>query len=136
MAARTEAQLILKQLMIFLLREDQEEPEQSHASRQLVEVIREAANYVRQHPGLPHRAEDLARRANLSPRYFALKFKELIGVPVQTYIIRTKIERAEHLLHYAGMTVTEVAEALGYRDIFYFSRQFKQYTGKNPSEIR
>jgi len=55
---------------------------------------------------------------------------------VQSYVIRARIERAQHLLLYAGMNVTEVADALGYRDIFFFSRQFKQYTGKSPSEIR
>lgn len=87
-------------------------------------------------PGITHRVEDLAARAGLSPRYFSIKFKELIGSSVQSYIIRMRIERAEHLLVHTGMNVTEVADALGYRDIFFFSRQFKQYTGKSPSEIR
>ncbi len=133
-----EAKLILKQLMIHLLRAERQEEDKvkSKYSNQLLEVIHEVANYIKQHPGMSHRIEDLAGRAGLSPRYFSAKFKEIIGQPVQTYIIATRIERAEHLLHYAGMSVTEVADALGYRDIFFFSRQFKQYTGKNPSEIR
>lgn len=135
-AAEEEAQLILKQMMIHLMREDRQDPIEKKASNQLTEVIHEVANYIRQHPGVAHRVEDLAARANLSPRYFSIKFKEMIGMSVQTYIIRTRIERAEHLLHHAGMNVTEVADALGYRDIFFFSRQFKQYTGKSPSEIR
>ena len=42
----------------------------------------------------------------------------------------SRIERAQHLLMHTGMNVTEVADALGYRDIFFFSRQFKQYTGR------
>jgi AraC family transcriptional regulator, arabinose operon regulatory protein len=131
-----EARLILKQLMIYLLREDQGNTPSEGASRQLVEVIREAANYIRQHPGSVRRVEDLAARAQLSPRYFSMKFKEIVGETVQSYMIQAKIDRAEHLLHYAGMTVSEVAYALGYRDVFFFSRQFKQYTGKNPSDVR
>lgn len=131
-----EGQLILKQLMIHLLRSDLAEPVVKKASNQLSEAIHEIANYVRQHPGVPHRVEDLAARAGLSPRYFSIKFKELIGTPVQSYIIQMRIERAQHLLLHQGMNVTEVADALGYRDIFFFSRQFKQYTGKSPSEIR
>lgn len=75
-------------------------------------------------------------RAQLSPRYFSMKFREVLGMSVQTYMIRTRIDRAQYLLTHAGMNVTEVADALGYRDIFFFSRQFKQYTGKNPSEIK
>lgn len=136
--AETEAKLILKQLMIRLLREDrQEEPVGSRAeSAQLAEAIHEVANYIRLHAGKQHRLEDLAARANLSPKYFSTKFKQLIGQSVQSYIIRSRIERAEHLLRYGGMTVSEVAEVLGYRDVFFFSRQFKRHTGKSPSEIR
>ncbi|OAB39020.1 hypothetical protein PMSD_03550 [Paenibacillus macquariensis subsp. defensor] len=138
-AAKEEGQLILKQLMIHLLREDHHDNHQpvlKIVSNQLTEVIHEIANYIRQHPGIQHRVEDLAARAGLSPRYFSIKFKDLIGSPVQSYIIKMRIERAQHLLLYAGMNVTEVADTLGYRDIFFFSRQFKQYTGQNPSEIR
>jgi AraC-like DNA-binding protein len=135
-AAQEEAQLILKQLMIHLLREDKQLPVEKKASNQLTEAIHEVANFIRQNPSIAHRVEDLAVRAQLSPRYFSMKFKELIGMSVQTYMIRTRIERAQHLLMHAGMNVTEVADALGYRDIFFFSRQFKQYTGRSPSEIR
>jgi AraC family transcriptional regulator, arabinose operon regulatory protein len=135
-AAEEEARLILKQLMIHLLRHDREEPVERKASNQLTESIHEVANYIQQHPGTAHRVEDLAIRAGLSARYFSIKFKDLIGMSVQTFMIRTRIERAQHLLIHAGMNVTEVADALGYRDIFFFSRQFKQYTGKSPSEIR
>lgn len=135
-AAEEEARLILKQLIIHLLRSDLDEPVERRASNQLTESIHEIANYIQQHPGNAHRVDDLAARAGLSTRYFSIKFKELIGVSVQTYMIRSRIERAQHLLMHAGMNVTEVADALGYRDIFFFSRQFKQYTGKSPSEIR
>ncbi|QTH39903.1 helix-turn-helix domain-containing protein [Cohnella sp. LGH] len=135
-AAEIEAQLILKQLIIHLLRCDRQEPVERKVSNQLSESIREVANYILQHPGQAHRVEDLGKRAGLSSRYFSIKFKELIGMSVQTYMIRARIERAQHLLLHAGMNVTEVADALGYRDIFFFSRQFKQYTGKSPSEIR
>lgn len=135
--AEIEAKLILKQLMIHLLREEQEQIEHMPASsNSLLETVREIANYVHQHPGDAHSIESLAARANLSPRYFSKKFKEIIGQTVRSYIIRSRIERAEHLLHFTGMTVTETADALGYTDLHFFSRQFKKYTGKNPSEIR
>lgn len=135
-AAEEEAQLVLKQLLIQLLREDNQTPVEKKASNGLTEAVHEVANYIRQNPSIAHRIEDLATRAHLSPRYFSMKFKELIGTSVQTYMIRMRIERAQHLLSHAGMNVTEVADALGYRDIFFFSRQFKQYTGRSPSEIR
>ncbi|MEH7239479.1 AraC family transcriptional regulator [Bacillus sp. JJ1562] len=135
--AETEAKLILKQLMILLLREEHQVNEQVEpAQHSLLSAIREVANYVQQHPGKEHTVESLAARASFSPRYFSLKFKEIIGQPIKSYIVEARIKRAEHLLHYTGMTVTEVADALGYRNLHFFSRQFKKYTGKSPSEIR
>jgi AraC family transcriptional regulator, arabinose operon regulatory protein len=136
--AEIEGKLILKQLMIRLLREEQEKQEavDDDTSNNLMETIREVANYIQQHPGSHHTIESLSARANLSPRYFSQKFKQIIGNTVKSYIVYTRIKRAEHLLHFTGMTVTEVAYALGYNDLHFFSRQFKQYTGKNPSEVR
>lgn len=135
--AEIEAKLILKQLMIHLLREEQEhEDKPVKASHKMLETIEEIAHYIQQHPAEPHTIESLAARAGMSPKYFSQKFKEIIGQTVRSYIVQARIKRAEHMLHFTGMTVTEVADALGYGDIHFFSRQFKQYTGKSPSEIR
>lgn len=140
-ASETEGKLILKQLMIQLLREDQQAEIQHHDENKEIQsqiyfTIREVANYVQQHPGKNHTVESLAARANFSPRYFSKKFKEIMGQTIQSYIVETRIKGAEHLLRYTGMSITEVADALGYNNIHYFSRQFKAYTGKSPSEIR
>lgn len=135
--AEEEARLVLKQLMIHLLREDRlEEKPGGGDSVQLTEAIHEVANYIRLNAAAHHRLEDLAARANLSPKYFSTKFKAMIGQSVQAYMIRSRIERAEHLLRFGGLSVSEVSHVLGYRDVFFFSRQFKQHTGKSPSEIR
>ena len=135
--AEIEGKLILKQLIIHLLREEQEKEEKlGDTSNSLLETILEIANYIQQHPGEPHTIESLSTRANLSQRYFSKKFKQIIGHTVKSYIVFSRIKRAEHLLHISGMTVTETAYALGYNDLHFFSRQFKQYTGKNPSEVR
>ncbi|WP_313894850.1 AraC family transcriptional regulator [Psychrobacillus sp.] len=137
--AEIEGKLILKQLIIHLLREEQEKEEkveQGHTSNNLLETILEIANYIQQHPGEAHTIESLSVRANISQRYFSKKFKQITGQTVKSYIVYSRIKRAEHLLHTSGMTVTETAYALGYNDLHFFSRQFKQYTGKNPSEVR
>lgn len=135
--AEIEAKLILKQLMILLLREEQEKEKLvNETSNRLFETILEIANYIQQHPAEPHTIESLATRANLSERYFSEKFKQIIGQTVKSYIVHSRIKRAEHLLHITGMTVTEAAYALGYNDLHFFSRQFKKFTGKNPSEVR
>lgn len=135
--AEVEARLILKQLMIYLLRCDHSDRSaQPQTSMTLQTQLLEIANYIREHPANWFTIAELASRAQLSPRYFSAKFKQIIGVSVQEYEIASRIQRAEFLLHYGGLTVAEAADSLGYQDIYYFSKQFKQQTGLNPSKIR
>jgi AraC family transcriptional regulator of arabinose operon len=132
-----EANLILKQLMIHLLRYDQLEiHSEPTISRILQDRILEIAHYMREHPSVWFSMDDLASRAQLSSRYFSAKFKEIMGVNARDYEIQGRIERAEFLLHYGGLTVSETADALGYKDVYFFSKQFKKHFGKNPSAIR
>ncbi|TBL80585.1 helix-turn-helix domain-containing protein [Paenibacillus thalictri] len=125
-----EASYALTLMLLHLLREETEE------TRTEKSMIHEVAHYIKETPGEEHTIAALAEKAQLSPRYFSLKFKETMGVSLERYVVQTRIERAEHLLRFNGMTVGEVAEALGYRSIYFFSRQFKQYRGKTPSEVR
>lgn len=126
-----EAKLLLSLLLIQL----RKEKEMSAAADPLSAVIRSIANRVRQNPGQIYAMNSMAELAQLSPRYFAVKFKQVMGCSVEHFLIRTRIERAEYLLRYNGMNVTEVAEALGYKDLSFFSRQFKQFCGKRPSQV-
>ncbi|MDR6551174.1 AraC family transcriptional regulator [Paenibacillus qinlingensis] len=124
--------------LILLLFERQASAHQTlgdPAKRSLNKVIMDIAAHIRQDPGRQHRIQDLAKEAHLSPRYFSLKFKEIMGQTIESYLIHKRIERATYLLK-LGMNVSEVAEALGYRSIYFFSRQFKQVTGIPPSGIR
>jgi AraC family transcriptional regulator, arabinose operon regulatory protein len=130
-----EARQILALMLHFMNREQYESQHAQLANANIME-IHEIANYIRQHPSVWHRIPKLAQRVGLSPRYFALKFKEIMGVPIETFIIQVRICRAEHLLKYNQMLVSEVSDALGYKNMYYFSRQFKAYTGRAPSHVR
>lgn len=132
-----EATLILKQLMINLLRYDLLELEHKpQTSKVMQDRILEIANFIKEHPADWYSVADLASRAQLSKRYLATKFKQYMGMTLQEYEIRARVERAEFLLHYSGMTVSDVAHALGYKDVYFFSKQFKKHYGKSPSSIR
>ena len=52
------------------------------------------------------------------------------------YIIMQKTELAKELLQSEKNSVTDVSVALGYSDIYQFSKIFKQKTGSNPSEYK
>lgn len=52
------------------------------------------------------------------------------------YLAAHRLERAKTLLAYSDMSVTEVAEHLGFGSIHYFSRAFKRHHGVEPSSFR
>ncbi len=64
------------------------------------------------------------------------QFKAFTGVPIHTYLVRRRIHTACELLIHTDLPLKTIAEQLGYRDIYFFSRQFRQLTGLSPSHFR
>lgn len=64
------------------------------------------------------------------------KFREFTGVPIHTYLLRRRIHAACDLLIHTDLPIKKIAESLGYRDIYFFSRQFSLLTGVPPSRFR
>ncbi|MBR3626811.1 MAG: AraC family transcriptional regulator [Bacteroidaceae bacterium] len=69
----------------------------------------------------------------LSPNYFGDVVRSITGNSPLQAIHRFLIDRAKSLL-VGGITVTEVAEALGFEYAQHFTRFFKKHTGMLPSE--
>ena len=77
-----------------------------------------------------------ARELNVSKDHFTRLFKQAKGCSPQEFMVRQRIEYSKYLLLSSTYTVSEIAEIAGYRDIFYFCRQFKEKTGTPPSAFR
>lgn len=80
--------------------------------------------------------EELSSRSGLSASYFRMLFKQMTGCTTVQFQNRLRIEKAKDLILSGTCNVTEAARAVGFSDVFYFSRMFKKLTGKNPSEYR
>ena len=61
-------------------------------------------------------------------------FRTHLDESVTEYHTRTRMERAGQLLKKDGVAVKEVAYELGYLHANDFSRAFKKFTGRNPSQ--
>lgn len=62
--------------------------------------------------------------------------KRETGQTLREYQISLRIRRATELLTYSRKTVNEIAALCGYDDASYFSRQYKQKTGRSPLDVR
>ncbi len=79
---------------------------------------------------------EAADMANMSRSHFCRSFKELTGKTFIEYVNFIRLNRAELFLSNSNMSVTEIAMCVGFNDINYFSRLFKQYKGMPPSDVR
>jgi len=53
-----------------------------------------------------------------------------------TFVIQTRLELARQLILESGLSLMDIADELGYQDLYFFSRQFKQRYGQPPSTYR
>lgn len=78
----------------------------------------------------------LAAQLGLNRSYFSTLFRQQTGLSPQQYLLRCRMEHARELLCGHGFTPGEAALAVGYPDIFAFSRMFKRYYGVSPTRAK
>jgi AraC-like DNA-binding protein len=80
--------------------------------------------------------KDLAEKVHLSPGYLSDLLKKETGRNAMDHIHCFVIEQAKNSLSQSNLSVSEIAYSLGFEYPQYFSRLFKQKTGKTPQEYR
>ncbi|CAN7397290.1 helix-turn-helix domain-containing protein [Paenibacillus sp. LjRoot153] len=86
----------------------------------------------------PHQSwtvQELAHLCGYNPTYFADLFRDLTGQAPKVYLLQVRTLKAKQLL-LSGAKHADIAEALGYGSVHYFSRNFKESTGLTPSQFR
>ncbi len=77
-----------------------------------------------------------ANQICLSPGYFGDLVRRETGVSAKEYLVSRILEKAKELLLVPDMSVSQVAEALGYEYPQHFVRFFKKQAGMTPSDFR
>ena len=80
--------------------------------------------------------ESLSRLACVNKTTLCRAFKSIISMSPIAYVGFRRIEVARELLTGTSKSVGEIAAAVGYQNIFHFSRQFREAQGKSPTEYR
>ena len=98
--------------------------------------VDEAAAYITEHYREPLSLEGVAGHLFVSKCYLSRIFKEAAGFTVVEYINLCRVRQARRLLLETSMSITELAEYLGFESITYFERVFKKYTLISPLKYR
>lgn len=104
---------------------------QGHYSR-IVQVL----SHLHAHYAQEVSVEALARQASMSPSTFHQHFKAITQCPPLQYLKRLRLIKAQQLLIQENGNVNQAAEAVGYRSVSQFSRDYKRYFGASPLQHR
>lgn len=96
----------------------------------------DVANYIQHHLSEPIRAEDIARVLFMSRPYLSAKFRKETGETLTDFIMKEKTEEAKRLLRYSDKSFTVIGAYLGFSSPGHFTRVFKKYAGRTPTEYR
>lgn len=80
--------------------------------------------------------DEMAKSLNMSRSGFQHLYKKMFGISVINDVISARVERAKRLLSSTDLTVADIAVKCGYSTEYSFMRQFKNRTGKTPTEYR
>ena len=78
----------------------------------------------------------LAERLGTSPSTLRRRFVDVTGTSPHRYLLQCRAALARELLGGTDLPVKAIAKRLGYRDVYFFSRQFRQLVGVPPAAYR
>ncbi|MFB6457817.1 helix-turn-helix domain-containing protein [Chitinophaga sp. Hz27] len=101
-------------------------------------LISSMLQHIRQHIQDPEqlRIDHLAGVFNLSSNYVSEYFRKFTGESVQQYITQYKIKMVGQRLTHSKLTLSQIADELGFTDESHLSRQFRKYQGVSPAAFR
>jgi len=98
--------------------------------------VQEAIRYIKRNYQGNITLKQVAEYSFLSESHLQKLFKQATGVSFISYVQSLRVQRCCELLKTTGMTVQQIAGAVGYQDMKYFHSLFRQRTGMTPREYR
>lgn len=108
--------------------------ESTYAPSGKLQKIQPGMDYITEHFTEDFEIERLSAMCGISHTYFKKIFTAACNMPPKAYITQLRIRYACDLLKSGRYRISDVAEIVGYKNVYYFSKVFKAQTGTAPSE--
>jgi len=110
------------------------EPQRTINESKAHRYVRMTLNFIDVYFQSPElRVSKMAEFLNLDRAYFSKIFRKYTGKSPQQYLVDFRLDRAAEMIVSQGLSPGEVAQRVGYSDIFNFSRMFRRRFGVPPS---
>ena len=96
-------------------------------------ALRRVRDHIDRSFAMPITLSDLSALSGMSRFHLVRAFRAAYGETPIRYLSRRRIERAQDLLRYANLTVTEICMAVGYTSLGSFSSRFSELVGESPA---
>lgn len=95
-------------------------------------IIVELVHYSEDRPATNF-SEYISKELHHDYHHMSNLFSEVEGTTIEKYFIAQRIEKVKELLKYDELSLSQIADKLGYSSVAYLSNQFKKQTGLTPS---
>ena len=92
--------------------------------------------YIDLHFKEPLTLEQLSEEAHINKYYLSHAFKREYGVSPINYMISRRIDESKYLLAETDLSMSQIAQLLGFSSLSYFSQVFRKIHGSSPMEFR
>ncbi len=110
--------------------------ESAYVPGRKLEKIQPGMDYITEHFTEDFEIERLSAMCGMSHTYFKKIFTAACNMPPKAYITHLRIQYACDLLKSGQYKISDIAETVGYKNVYYFSKVFKAQTGIAPSKYR
>ena len=100
------------------------------------QYVQKAATYIAHHYAYPISIPDIASYVGVDRSHLYTVFKQVIGVSPKDYLTDYRIRKACSLLREPALSITAVANSVGFENNLYFSKVFRKRMGLTPSDYR
>jgi AraC family transcriptional regulator, L-rhamnose operon transcriptional activator RhaR len=123
----------LMELLIFFYCEENRTYNESTKTENYIQKV---FSIIHSDYHLPLRVKDMAAKMGIGERQFQRIFHLQTNMTFKDYLQGVRINNASRLLVNTNRKVIDIASDVGYQDLQYFNKLFKEKTGMSPSEYR
>lgn len=128
--------LLLEMLITLHRLQSYQEDDSAEFPGLMHKKVSEIVRYINDHYAQHQSLKIVAAKFNISPYYLSRIFNKATGFSFVEYLNSIRVKEAQKLLKETSLTITEIAEKVGYESLTHFGRVFKSITGLSPMKYR
>lgn len=123
--------LLMHQVIIHIVRRIA----QGHGQK-MTGLVDRVIDYIQQNYASNLSNEEIGKHFSYHPNYVNRIIQKHTGQSLHQYVLSYRVAKALELLQTSGLSVTDVAEKVGFSSIKHFSQTFKSIYGYSPIHFR